>query len=138
MIVLDASVMLGFLLPDEEHAIIAESFARVRQSGAVVPVHWYSEVANSMMYAVKRGRISAEYRDEAAELIGAFDIDYDPVSMTACFSETTQLALRHGLTVYDAAYLELALRANLPLASLDAALVRAARAEGVTLIGQPA
>jgi predicted nucleic acid-binding protein len=127
--------MLSLLLPEEEHPVAEAAFLQVSMSGAMVPVHWYAEVANVLAIAVRRGRISTSYRNAAIANIRNFEINPDLNSMNASFGATLRLCDRHALTMYDAAYLELARRLDLPLASLDGDLVRAAQAESVTLIG---
>jgi predicted nucleic acid-binding protein len=86
---------------------------------------------------VRRGRITAAYRDASLADLGALAIAVDHGTHEHAWSATLQLSERFGLTAYDAAYLELAQRRRLPLATLDGALIRAAQAESVVLIGAP-
>jgi len=83
---------------------------------------------------VRRGRITAEFRDTALADLASLSISVDPETTTYAWGNTLQLADRYGLTVYDAAYLELAQRRSLPLASLDVPLCNAARNAGVGLV----
>jgi len=109
-------------------------FELVSASGAWVPSLWPIEVANSLQAGVRRGRITAEFRDTALADLASLSISVDPETTTYAWGNTLQLADRYGLTVYDAAYLELAQRRSLPLASLDVPLCNAARNAGVGLV----
>ena len=101
----------------------------------MVPALWYWEMANGLLVASRRGRKEWSEVRPQLEWLGALDIVVDDDSISAAWHLTASIALRHRLTAYDAAYLELALRRSLPLATLDKALARAARAEGVEVIG---
>ncbi|HEY6334756.1 MAG TPA: type II toxin-antitoxin system VapC family toxin [Alphaproteobacteria bacterium] len=85
--------------------------------------------------AVRRGRITVAYRDASPADLRALAIAIDPGTNRQAWSGTLRLCDRFALTPYDAAYLELALRRQLPLATLDGELVRAAQAENVPLVG---
>lgn len=136
-LVLDSSMTLSWYFEDEESEVSLALFDRVTEGGAVVPVLWRFEVANGLQQAVRRRRITPSYRDESLADIGMLDIVVDADSDTHLWSESVQLADRHGLTVYDASYLELAQRRRLELATLNRALADAARAEHVPVIGLP-
>lgn len=103
------------------------------ERGAVVPSLWRLEVANGLLGAVRRGRLAVERRDALLEALLEMDIAIDAETDLHAWSGTVRLAEAHGLTAYDAAYLELAQRRRLPLATLDAALAQAAREAGVAL-----
>lgn len=124
---------LSWHFPDEQTDQTAATLWQVVREGAVVPVHWRAEIANGMAVGVRRGRMKASYRDEALQKLESLDITIDAESDVQLWRATQRLSDRHGLTAYDAAYLELAQRLRLPLATLDRALVRAARADGVVL-----
>lgn len=94
---------------------------------------WPLEVANGLQMAVRRNRITAEYRNASLNDLRLLPVTVDSATNEYAWSATLNLAERLGLTLYDAAYLELALRARLSLATLDAELVRAALAESVPL-----
>ena len=100
----------------------------VAEDGAVVPTLWRLEVANSLTVAARRGRIDADFRRAALADLALLDIRADPDTDTHAWTGTLQLADRFRLTVYDAAYLELAQRRALPLATLDEELLGAAAA----------
>ena len=110
---------------------------RVADAGAIVPALWRLEVLSGLQVAVRRGRIDSAYRDASLADLQSLVIAIDPATNRQAWSATLRLCERFGLTPYDAAYLELAQRRQLPLATLDAALVRAARADNVQLVGVP-
>jgi len=136
-IVLDCSATLAFLLEDEQTPAIGTLFDEIVQNGAVVPILWHLEVANSLTLAVRRKRIPPSVRDQLLMHLQKLDIATDMVTHIHAWTATIGLADLHGLTIYDAAYLELAQRRRLPLATLDKALVAAARQSGVAVLPQP-
>jgi predicted nucleic acid-binding protein len=107
----------------------------VAEAGAVVPALWKLEVANGLQMALRRKRIDSAYRDAALGHLGRMPITVDVDTATHAWTGTLQLADRFGLTLYDAAYLELARRRALPLATLDAQLRDAGRSLGIALLG---
>jgi predicted nucleic acid-binding protein len=107
----------------------------VADTGALVPALWRLEVANSLTVAIRRGRIDAEFRRAALDDLALLDITTDAHTDTHAWAETLLLADRFRLTVYDAAYLELARRRALPLATLDEDLCGAASALGIQVLG---
>lgn len=106
---------------------------RVLSRGAVVPVIWRLEVANSLAMIRRRGRMTDEAASRALVDLALMPIEPDAETWQRAWSDTLALADSHRLTVYDAAYLELAIRAGLPLATLDRELRDAAAARGVPL-----
>ena len=134
-LVLDSSVTLAWLYSDEVTEAIRRVFEAVAEHGAVVPALWRLEVANSLTLAARRGRIDGEFRGAALSDLAMLDITTDPETDTNAWGQTLQLADQCGLTVYDAAFLELALRRRLPLATLDEKLRAAATGCGVELLG---
>jgi predicted nucleic acid-binding protein len=92
-------------------------------------------VLNGFQVAMRRGRITAAYRDASLADLRALAITIDRGANRQAWSATLRLCDRFGLTPYDAAYFELALRRRFPLATLDGELIRAARAENVPLVG---
>lgn len=133
-VVLDSSVTLAWHFEDESTDATRALLNRVADAGAVAPSLWRFEVANGLQMAVRRNRIDIAYRDRSLTSLAALDIRIDAESDGHVWSATVRLAEVHGLTVYDAAYLELAQRRRLPLATLDAALAKAASAAGVQVI----
>lgn len=132
-LVLDSSATLAWHFEDERTEAIRTLLRKVVEEGATVPSLWRYEVANGLQMAVRRKRIDGAYRDRALANLEALGIRIDAESGINCWIATVQLADLHGLTIYDAAYLELARRRRLPLATLDRALAQAAGRENVDL-----
>lgn len=135
-LVLDSSVTLAWLYNDETTSAISEVAARTVQSGAWVPSLWRLEVANILEMGIRRKRNDAGFRDQALADLALLPINIDGETADHAWSRTLTLAHKHNLTVYDAAYLELALRRNLPLATLDRELRNAAHKEKLILLGE--
>jgi predicted nucleic acid-binding protein len=93
----------------------------------VVPNLWFFEMSNILLMAQRRHRVTAMQRKTALEQLAAMQFTVDEEGARNAFGKTSELAEQHGLTIYDATYLELALRRSLPLASRDEALKSAAR-----------
>jgi predicted nucleic acid-binding protein len=134
-LVLDSSVTLAWLYSDEITEPIRRVFETVAERGAVVPALWRLEIANSLTVAARRGRIDREFRRAALSDLAMLEITTDPHTETNAWGQTVQLADQCELTVYDAAYLELALRRRLPLATLDQKLRAGATGCGVEVLG---
>jgi len=134
-LVLDSSVTLASIYPSETTREIEAIFDRVAESGAWVPSLWRLEVANILEVGVRKGRSDGAFRDAALADLADLPITVDPETGRNAWGPTAKLAARHGLTLYDAAYLELARRRGLPLATLDRDLRAAAAAEDVALLG---
>ncbi|MDX2263428.1 MAG: type II toxin-antitoxin system VapC family toxin [Hyphomicrobiales bacterium] len=128
--VIDTSVLAAWLLPDEMPPAALDALARLEHSGAFAPAILWYEVRNLLISNEKRGRLSKEQADTALSRATALPITLDHTPETAA---TIALARTYRLTIYDAAYLELALRRGVPLVTLDAALARAAAAKGVLI-----
>jgi predicted nucleic acid-binding protein len=134
-LVLDSSVTLAWLYSDELTEPVRLVFDRVTSARAWVPSLWRLEVANALHMAVRRKRVDAAFRDASLADLAQLNIAADPDTGAFAWSTTLQLAQSHQLTVYDAAYLELAQRMALPLATLDRDLRNAGQAAGVALLG---
>ena len=133
--VLDSSVTVAWLYREETTKSVDEIFENLIETSAWVPALWHLEVANVLQIGIRRGRHAADFRDRILSALSDFPIHVDPETRRQAWGTTARLAERHGLTVYDAAYLELALRRGLPLATLDEDLRAAAAKEGVQLLG---
>jgi predicted nucleic acid-binding protein len=129
--VLDASVAACWAFDDENHPTAALAFKRIQTQEAWVPSLWWFEVRNTLIVNERRGRIS-----EPDTMLFLRRLSRFAISVSSAIEESgvLRLARAHALSVYDASYLELAQREALPLATLDSALVRAARAENIPLI----
>jgi predicted nucleic acid-binding protein len=133
--VLDSSATLAWIYSDETTEPIRRLFDTVVDEGAIVPALWRLEVANSLTVAVRRRRIDADFRRASLADLALLDITTDPHTVAHVWGETLNLADRFRLTLYDAAYLELAARLSLPLATLDSELRTAATTLGLRLLG---
>ncbi|WP_419164449.1 type II toxin-antitoxin system VapC family toxin [Candidatus Palauibacter sp.] len=130
-LVIDASVVLSWCLSDEDDPLAELAMRLTLEHFAVVPRIWWYEILNALSVNRRRGRlreddVSATLADLKGMRILADDDHSDGVIL--------DLVRRHGLSAYDAAYLETALRRSLPLASLDRRLRRAAEAAGATIL----
>ncbi len=137
-LVVDASVALAWALPDESSAYAEAVLAVVERDGLRVPELWAREVANGLAVAYLRKRITSA--DERAFLAALSHLSIDveeSASALIVVRDGTAAAMRYGLTAYDAAYLDLASREKLTLATLDAAMRKAAEQSGVTIFRQP-
>jgi len=134
-LVLDASLALAWYFQDEATAATDTILDRVAETGAIVPALWRLELANGLQAAVRRGRINVSYRDDALADLTQMQIETDLETDMHAWSATLRLAEKHDLTLYDAAYLELAQRRRLPLATLDRKLRRAADKLHVATLG---
>lgn len=130
MLVLDASALLAWLMPDETGPDLAPLLRSTDQ--VLAPWMLWVELRNILIVSERRGRLPAGAADQIVAAVDQLNIALDTRPANAVVLD---LARRHGLSVYDALYLELALREGAQLASLDAALRRAALAEGVELAG---
>lgn len=126
--VVDASVGFAWVHPAQASAE-TEKLLEQLGNGAqvVVPSLWFIEMANSLLVLQRRKKLTADERKSALDTLGALNLTVDEESAQTAFHKASELADKHGLTVYDAVYLELALRRKLPLASCDEALRQAAR-----------
>jgi predicted nucleic acid-binding protein len=133
--VVDASVALAWCFEDEATNWTDGLLDRLRRGDEIaVPAHWPTEISNGLLFAVRRKRIKSDqpalFWDELARLPIEIEPPLTPLQAKAILA----LSEKHTLTVYDAAYLELAQRRHLPLATLDSELRTAASAEVVVLL----
>lgn len=132
--IIDASATLPWCFEDEATAGTDGLLFELRAGEtAVVPAHWPLEVLNSLLVAVRRGRIPRDKAERFWGNLSALTIRVEATDLAACFP-IHRLAEQYRLTAYDAAYLELALRVGVPLATLDGDLRRAATAAGAPLV----
>jgi predicted nucleic acid-binding protein len=133
--VVDASVALAWCFEDEATDWSEEFLERLRQGDRIiVPAHWGAEVANALLMGVRRKRVKPEQPQLLWDELWLLPIDTEPALTAARGKAVLALGEEQGLTVYDAAYLELAHRYGLPLATLDGDLRKAAQTKGVPLL----
>ena len=133
--VIDASATLPWCFADEATEATNALLIRLRTGDeAMVPAHWPVEVANALLAAVRRKRIPPVDVHQFLENLEALPIRVDTTTRNPIRAGVFPLAEQYELTVYDAAYLELAIRERLPLATLDNDLRKASSAAGVSLV----
>jgi predicted nucleic acid-binding protein len=126
--VVDSSVGVAWVIPSQASEAADQLLEKVAAgSPMVVPSLWTFEVANSLLVLLRRKLILAKEHGRGLDALGRLPLVIDEEGCRVVFISTSKLAAQHNLSVYDAAYLELALRRKLPLASRDQALCRAAR-----------
>ncbi len=132
--VLDASIALQWFFEDEsDRKYSLEILSSLSEKRALVPVLWFYEIGNGLLMAYRRKRISLEQIDGFLRRLMALPID-SAEQLPNEILELTTLAQKYSLTVYDAAYLALALKSNSTLATTDSALRRAAESSGVNIL----
>ncbi|HEX5314404.1 MAG TPA: type II toxin-antitoxin system VapC family toxin [Gammaproteobacteria bacterium] len=119
MFVLDASVALSWLLPDERNDGTQTLFQRLVREAALVPAIWLFETGNALRSAVRSKRITAEQAWIVADDLLALPVELDQIGREERLKRALNVALQTGVSIYDAAYLELSQRRQLPLATLD-------------------
>jgi predicted nucleic acid-binding protein len=131
--VLDCSIALSWYFADESDPYANSVQDSLTQAVATVPAIWPLEVTNALLMGERRGRSTATQATAWLAMLRSLPILVDEETVPRAWNDTLQLARAHGLTSYDASYLELALRLGAPLATLDAKLRTAAAAVGVAL-----
>jgi predicted nucleic acid-binding protein len=131
--VLDCSVTMSWCFEDEVNEYSESILSSLQFSQALVPSLWALEVANVLLVAERRKRINAAQVAHAISLLQSLPISFDSLTAQQAMSATLSLGRFHALSAYDAAYLELALREGLPLATVDQRLIHAAQACGVSI-----
>jgi len=129
--VLDCSMTMAWVFSDEANEFTEALRESLLKENAVAPVLWPIEVGNVLLVAMRRGRIAREDWVRIRDDLGALPIDIDPDSYERVLDTVLPIADEFGLSVYDAMYLELALRRGLPLATLDRKLIEAANTAGI-------
>lgn len=135
-LVLDNSVAMRWCFGDGKPEALdyaAKVARKLRTDSALVPAVWGLEVANVLARAESSGQLALDKSDEFLSLLKSMRIEADPTTAEHALTDTLSLARQHHLSAYNAAYLELALREQLPLATLDADLRAASKTAGGTL-----
>jgi predicted nucleic acid-binding protein len=134
-LIVDCSIAMTWLFEDERTQKTDEIQDRLANEAAIVPHHWPLEVANVLALAERRRRISRTDSEQFLQLLAVMVITVDRACEFEKIGQLLPLCREHGLTSYDSAYLELAIRMNLPIATLDKDLRRAATKAGIELLG---
>jgi len=134
-LVLDASITLCWCFEEEATTATDQLLERLQADSAAVPMFWHLEVANVLALAERHRRITQADTAEFIDLLETLMIDLDPETPGRAFGRVLDLARGQRLTAYDAAYLELAMRLGIPLATKDRALSDAASRLGVAVLG---
>lgn len=132
--VLDASVTLAWLFEDESNPATDHPLERLETESALVPDLWLYEVANVLIAGERRNRLTETQSRRFLALLAELPIRVMEAGRSSLWADALPLAREHGLSLYDAAYLDLAMQEGLPLATRDKALGQAARRAGVELL----
>ncbi|MDE2573434.1 MAG: type II toxin-antitoxin system VapC family toxin [bacterium] len=132
--VIDASVAVAWSLEDEASALAEEVLDAIESGDGHAPAIWPFEVANALLSAERRKRIVPGATKRLLDALSSLEIEIDPLATLEHLDVELALAREHGLSVYDASYLSLAVRFGLPLATLDERLRTAAAGAGVALL----
>ena len=133
-LVLDASVALSWCFKNEATATADRVLERLATEAASVPAIWHLEIANVLALSKRRGRITPANSSEFIALLETLVVVIDAETPSRAPGRVLGLARAERLTAYDAAYLELAMRLGIPLASKDADLCDAAERLGVNVL----
>jgi predicted nucleic acid-binding protein len=131
-LVIDASILVAWFLDERSDPTVEAAFDMVARVETLAPILFYYEIRNALLVSERRNRVT-----EAMSAAFLRDLGLLPIRLTPTGDDVILMALarKRRLTVYDAAYLELAKQEALPLATLDRDLGKAAIAEGVALFG---
>lgn len=134
-LVLDCSIAMTWGFEDETHPLADKVLEILDTTGeAVVPSLWYLEIANALLVSERRGRLTLADTRRFLTLLDAVSISVDEEQTSETMVSVMALGREHGVSAYDAAYLELAMREGLPLATLDARMRQTAEKIGITLV----
>jgi predicted nucleic acid-binding protein len=134
--VVDCSIAMTWAFRDEMTEATTALAQRLTTEVMLVPGVWFLEIANVLALAERKGRFTLQQTQDFVVDLAKLQTEVDSRCMEYPFDQLLPLCRTHQLTSYDAAYLELALRRKLPLATLDEALRKAAKKTGVKLLGK--
>lgn len=134
MFVIDASAILSWCFEDERADNADALMRRLVRGGMVAPSHFPLEVVNTLRVTQRRKRVTPQEAAAFVALLEALRIEIDPETGARAWSEIRLLSLQEEISVYDAAYLELAMRRGATIASFDKGLLKAARANKVAVL----
>jgi predicted nucleic acid-binding protein len=132
--VVDSSIALAWCFADKRTPFVVSVQGKVVVAGADVPGLWWLELVNGLLVNERRGRLTLEIRHRLVEQFRRLPIRVDEDTWRRARDDTMKLAERFRLTAYDAAYIELALRRELPLVTLDDAMLAAAASLGLDVL----
>ncbi len=135
MFVVDASVALAWCFADEASELADRVLDQLEHDEALAPAIWPLEVANGLRTAERRGRLDLADLSHVRELLVSLPVQVEGIPLDAALGQVTEIARQLDLTAYDAAYLALAARRGLALATVDDRLRRACERAGVELVG---
>ena len=130
-VVVDASIALAWCFPDEGSDDADRALAAIKGQTVLVPAVWALEIANALLVGERRKRLKHPEVLRFLALLEHLPISQDHQTASDSVTNVLPLAREHGLSAYDAAYLELAIRYNCPLATLDSGLRKAAERAGI-------
>jgi predicted nucleic acid-binding protein len=134
-VVLDCSVALTWCLPGQGTSAADRLLEHIRLEGGLVPRIWHLEVSNIMGLKLRDGNLSGAAAQQGLGLLNTLDIVTDTQLPPINIAKSIGNIIRFQLAAYDALYLELALRAGLPLATFDKAMIASARRYGISILG---
>lgn len=134
-LVVDSSIALAWCFEDEHTQSVMDLLDRVTETGAWAPSLWPLEVLNGLLMAERRNRVDRRRRRRLAGFLHRLPVTLDMETADQVWTLSVRLAEHHELTLHDAVYIELAQRRTLPLATLNADLIKAGKALGMTLLG---
>ena len=133
--VIDASVALAWGFPDETSDYADRVLVALEAQTILVPALWATEIANAVLVAERRKRIRQPEIRRFVELLGNLTVAMDSQTVTESVGNILPLGREYGLSAYDAAYLDVAMRYGAPLATLDGNLQKAGRKAGIDIFG---
>jgi predicted nucleic acid-binding protein len=133
--IIDSSVGIGWVHPSQANELTKQLLEEAKNGAAIyVPSLWHLEIANTLLVFVRRKLVTNAQREVGLTLLSQLRIIIDEETNRLAFSTISELAAKHSLSAYDAAYLELARRKSLPLATRDEALKTAGRKSAIKLL----
>ena len=133
LLVIDNSIVMAWCFDDEPVSFARAVLEELERGKAIQPSVWPLELGNSLLVAERRRRIGREHSERFLRDLDSLSIEVEQEPSTRMLGEILTLAREHQLSTYDASYLDLAMRRDLPLATQDKALLRAAGDCGVAL-----
>lgn len=134
MIVVDASVMVAWLMNEPHMSLNDDIYDLLATERIIVPAHWPAEISNAMVVNIRRGRLSLDDQSAMLRRIATLDLDVQPHADSAAIDRTVRFAIQEGLTAYDAVYVMLARDTGSSLATVDREMRTSARRLDVALL----